>query len=223
MFHWRNFVQIVCKGKTFCFNFFHTFHLQPIWLTIRYSKRILSVSQAAPAANWYYDAVLCLHCHGQAFSSVTVSQMQQQNIQADLKLQQQQCEKLKNWDCCIHLQDCTVSKHKRMQNGHSLKQGNNAKRPGCCHRILKQYFIITSRKTISWGIVPEWTNICLRGILHVTAGCLVCLCLPAATQRHITLTDQHFKLKAQHTTASEAQWHFCMVCKQKRQVKNVKD
>ena len=100
---------------------FHIFHLQPIWLTIRYSKCILFVSQAVPAANWYSDALKCLHCHGQAFSSVTISQLQQQNIQEDLKLQQQQCEKLKNWDCFIHLQDCTVSKQKTMHNGHWSK------------------------------------------------------------------------------------------------------
>jgi len=31
--------------------------------------------------------------------------LQQQKIQEDLKLQQQQCEMLKNWDWCIHLQD----------------------------------------------------------------------------------------------------------------------
>ena len=104
----------------------------------------------------------------------------------------------------------------------TLKQGNNAKRPGCCHRILKQYFIITSGKTISWRIMTEWTSISLRGIMYVAVGCQVCLCLPA-TQRHIsTLTDQYFKLKAQHRTASEAHCHFCPVCKQKRHVKNVK-
>jgi len=123
---------LFCKVKTLYFNLFnlmnsvystlfHMFHLQPIWLTIRYSKCILFISQAVPAANWYSDALKCLHCHGQALSSVTISQLQQQNIQEDLKLQQHQCEKLKNWDCCIHLQDYTVSKHKSMQNGHWSK------------------------------------------------------------------------------------------------------
>jgi len=84
--------RLFCKGKMLYFNLFdlmngvysipfHMFHPQPIWLTTRYSKCILFVSQAVPAANCYSDALKCLHCHGQAFSSVTISQLQQQNIQ----------------------------------------------------------------------------------------------------------------------------------------------
>ena len=172
---------LFCKGKTLYSNLFdlingvysnpfRMFHLQPIWLTIRYSKFILFVSQAVPAVNWYSDALKCLHCHCQAFSSVTISQLQQQNIQQDLKLQQQQCEKLKNWDCCIHLQDCTVSKYKRMQNGHWSK-ATMQKDLAVATAFKKKYFIITSRKTNSWRTVPEWTSISLSGIMYVAVGC----------------------------------------------------
>jgi hypothetical protein len=88
---------------------------------------------------------------------------------------------------------------------------------------FKKYFIITSRKTISWRRLPQWTSISLRSFLHVAVGCLVCLSLQA-TQRHIsTITDQDFKLKTQHRTAFEAQCHLCLACKQKLHVKNVKD
>jgi len=72
--------RLFCNGKTLYFNLFdpmndvystpfHTFHLQLIWLTIRYSKRILFVTQAVPAANWYSDVLKRLHCQGQAFSN----------------------------------------------------------------------------------------------------------------------------------------------------------
>jgi len=65
---------------------------------------------------------------------------------------------------------------------------------------------------------------------HFSKGHSACCCwmpsVPMATSNtkaQNTLTDQDFKLKAQHRTASEAQWHFCAVSKQMRHVKNVKD
>jgi len=86
---------LFCKGKTLYFNHFYLingaystsfcmFHLQPIWLTIWYSKCILLISQAVPAANWYSDALKCLHCHGQAFSSVIISQLQHKTFNKTL-------------------------------------------------------------------------------------------------------------------------------------------
>ena len=148
-------IRLFCKGKILNFKIFdlmdgvyftpfHIFHLQPIWLTIRYSKCNLFVSQAVPAANWYSDALKCLHCHGQSFSSVTISQSQQQNIQEDQKLQQQQCEKLKNWDCCIHLQDYTVSKYKRMQMDTAARQ--QCKKPSQLPQDFKKIFYYTFKK-----------------------------------------------------------------------------
>ena len=144
---------LFCKGKTLYSNLFdlingvysnpfRMFHLQPIWLTIRYSKFILFVSQAVPAVNWYSDALKCLHCHCQAFSSVTISQLQQQNIQRWPETAATAVWEIKELRLLYPptgLHGVKIKKNAKW----TLKQGNNAKWPGCCHRILKKYFIIT--------------------------------------------------------------------------------
>ena len=109
-----------------------------------------------------------------------------------LKLQQQQCEKLKNWDCCIHLQHCTVLKHKRMQNEHCSTAQDFKKI--FYYTFKKDHFMKDSDKVDQHFC--KWHYVCCCGMPSV----------PKSTGNTKAHKHSHWSIHQAQTTAQNCLW-----------------